>query len=258
MRVLLATDGSKHASEAAEWLARFPLASTTSVLVLAAAPLPVLSTVLGRRWPLGARCSHRRHRRICRRAGRRSVLCRPAAGGPADGPAPGGGRASLQATEGAQTGDRRGARGGGPAGCRAPPRAGGGLCRRRVGARGKRCHRAHRTRRPSGRRDSQGGQKCRPDRGRRPGTGIDRPSTARQRVGAGAVSSTMPGPRRPRPRPRAQRQTPAMGVAQSGQRPSLTRFSRTSKPQRWMTHFEQRGTGCEAHRPGDGRQRWSG
>jgi nucleotide-binding universal stress UspA family protein len=44
MRVLLATDGSKHASEAAEWLARFPLASTTSVLVLAVAPLPVLST----------------------------------------------------------------------------------------------------------------------------------------------------------------------------------------------------------------------
>jgi nucleotide-binding universal stress UspA family protein len=76
MRVLLATDGSKHASEATEWLARYPLASTTSVLVLAVAPLPVLSpgipstrdleemivataraaadaaaTVLGRRWP---------------------------------------------------------------------------------------------------------------------------------------------------------------------------------------------------------------
>jgi nucleotide-binding universal stress UspA family protein len=30
---------------------------------------------------------------------------------------------------------------------------------------------------------------ARPDRGRRPGTGIDRPSTARQRVGAGAVST---------------------------------------------------------------------
>lgn len=76
MRVLLATDGSKNASEAAEWLARFPLASTTSILVLAVAPLPVLSmgipssrdleemivattraaadaaaTVLRRRWP---------------------------------------------------------------------------------------------------------------------------------------------------------------------------------------------------------------
>ena len=44
MRVLLATDGSKNAQRATEWLTRLPLASTTSVLVVSVAPLPVLST----------------------------------------------------------------------------------------------------------------------------------------------------------------------------------------------------------------------
>ena len=44
MRVLLATDGSKNASAATRWLARFPLEPATSVLVVAVAPLPVLST----------------------------------------------------------------------------------------------------------------------------------------------------------------------------------------------------------------------
>ena len=44
MDVLLATDGSKNAQRATEWLTRLPLASTTSVLVVSVAPLPVLST----------------------------------------------------------------------------------------------------------------------------------------------------------------------------------------------------------------------
>jgi nucleotide-binding universal stress UspA family protein len=40
MRVLVATDGSTHASIAAEWLTTFPFPAATEVLVLAAADLP--------------------------------------------------------------------------------------------------------------------------------------------------------------------------------------------------------------------------